>query len=91
MTEAMLLSYEYVLAKHRHNFNKVKDPSNWKMPTVEKTVRTELEANAIREAVMYFTGGIPDIVAGLLATRDGRVGIWYTVKASAGYYMVIGA
>lgn len=83
----MKQTYEYKQAKHVHNFKKVSNPENWKMPTMAKTVNTLLEAHHIQEAVVHFTGGIPDV------SKSARVndGVKYVVHASAGYYVEIGA
>lgn len=75
-------TYEYKTGKHHHNFNKVKDPTNWKNPTRIKVVKTELEARAIADAVVYFTGCVPEI-----EELAGRYVVWNV----EGYYVVIGA
>lgn len=77
--------YVYEKAKHLHNFNKVKDNIDWKKPTLATTVKTELEAEAICEAVEYFTGGSPEILSRCATFK------YWVVCPSNGYYVEIGA
>jgi hypothetical protein len=76
-------NYEYLMGHHRLNFGKVADPVNWKMPTKSIIVSSEVEAKHIREAVIYYTGSVPDVVK----LDDNNFGI----SSATGYYAEIGA
>lgn len=75
--------YDYFTNHHRHNFNKVADPTNWKMPTKAVVVHSMEEAQAIQDSVIYFAGSIADIIE--LSPSD------FGVKSATGYYVEIGA
>ena len=75
-------NYDYFSNKHRHNFEKVSDSENWKMPTHETFVNSYQEAVAISDSVIYFTGTVPDIKEYLGS---------YNVLGAEGYYVGIGA
>ena len=62
-------------------FDKVKNADNWKDEI--DAVIDEAEWGIVNDAVIYFTGGMLDIVERL---DGGRVRVW-----SAGYYVHIGA
>lgn len=77
------MTREYVQGKHLHNFKKVADPENWKMPTKAKVVATNEEAMAIQIAVGYYTGSLASVVK--LDENN------YGVNEASGYYAEIGA
>lgn len=77
-------NYEYLQGKHVLNFNKVANPDNWKMPTEYLAVDTKEEANAIRLAVIHFTGSVPDVEYKEFCNR-------YLIHPASGYYSEIGA
>ena len=77
-------TYEYQQGKQTLNFKKVADPENWKLPTEYLAVDTAEEADAIREAVIHFTGSVPDIQFKDHANR-------YLIYPATGYYAEIGA
>jgi hypothetical protein len=76
-------NYEYLQGHHVHNFKKVQDPENWKMPTKTIVVSSEVEAKHIREAVIHFTGSVPDVEI----LSDKAV----VIHQATGYYVEIGA
>jgi len=78
-------TYEYTQGKHVHNFEKVQNPEDWKMPTQDKIVHSREEAHAIQEAVIHFTGSFADI-----EKLEGSGSI-YGVHSADGYYIGIGA
>jgi hypothetical protein len=64
-------------------FNKVKNPDNWKMPTIPFNTSNYVEAHAIAEAIIFYVGGAK-------ISKVGVNGKEYTVT-SEGYYHYIGA
>ena len=76
-------NYDYFSNHHRHNFQKVADSNNWKMPTSALIVNSMEEAEAIRNAVIYFTGTVAEI-SRLSPNKFG-------VNHADGYYVGIGA
>ncbi len=64
----------------REIFEKIANPEMWKLPTVPYETRSREEADKIKEALLYFTGG---------AEITSQRGL-YTVS-SKGYYHYIGA
>ncbi|KKM80636.1 hypothetical protein LCGC14_1337860 [marine sediment metagenome] len=77
-------TYEYKQGKHVHNFEKVSDPEDWKMPTQNKIVHSYEEAHAIYEAVIHFTGSVAEIEK---LVGSGSI---YGVHSASGYYVEIG-
>lgn len=75
-------NYDYFSNHHRHNFQKVSDPTNWKNPTHETFVDSLEEAQAIQDAVIYFTGTVP-----MIKEYFGS----FNVRGADGYYIGIGA
>lgn len=77
-------NYEYEHGKLVHNFEKVQNPDNWKMPTEWLAVDTQEEAKAIQRAVIHFTGSVPDVEYKEHCNR-------YLIHPASGYYSEIGA
>lgn len=78
-------TYEYQQGKQVHNFEKVQNPENWKLPTQDKIVYSREEAVAIQKAVMHFTGSHAEI------EKLEGLGSVHGVHSATGYYEEIGA
>lgn len=61
-------------------FDKVCDPVNWKMP-IDTTVPADADQNLISDAIIYFTGSVPDIYP-----EDDHLRV-----EAAGYYNSVGS
>ena len=65
-------------------FDKVKNPENWKYPTIPFKTDSYVEAHAVAEAIIFFVGGAKISTVGIQSNKD------FTVE-SEGYYHYIGA
>jgi hypothetical protein len=77
--------------KERQKFLTLADPlfnkKHWKLPTLRKVFKTEGEAHAVADALIYFLGGAE---VQTVRSPSGRRVIGYRV-GSLGYYHYIGA
>ena len=69
--------------KRLNLFNKVADPTNYKLPTIPFITDNEEEADEMVEAIVYYAGGA-------MKSKRGINGKTFTVT-SKGYYAEIGA
>lgn len=82
MTEIGGMGYEQAQLYRGAIFDLVKNPQGWKLPVDAYVPANSVSlANAIRDAVIHFTGSVPTIEA---------EGNGLRVKA-AGYYATVGA
>lgn len=81
-------NFEFTRAELRAAFDSVANSQNWKLPiaggfrTATDPTRSARQVACMREAVIFFTGSVPEI------KHLGNYG--FSIKA-AGYYAAVGA
>ncbi len=85
---AKILGRDVTRAELSKAFDQVKNPTNWKMPVDARIpLVSDFDLLLVREAVIFFTGSVPEITPVLLCKPRAMV---YRVTA-AGYYVAVGA
>lgn len=80
--------HEFIRRELSDAFDSVKPPNNWKMPidscfqTSKDADKSAREVSAVREAVIFFAGCVPEI---------RHIGNFSFSCKAVGYYMAVGA